>query len=117
LKSAPGLTRFSTWCFSGVFFERARFKCVREISFADSACNKAGVSSRETAKEYSLRRKPWVQVGNDPPQRGERGVLAHSLKPRRDKRRYGAPLGAEGEFLKLLNYQITQLLNSHVFTR
>jgi hypothetical protein len=52
-----------------------------------------------------------------PPQRGERGVLAHSLKPRRNKRRYGAPLGAEGELLKLFNYQITQLLNSHVFTR
>jgi len=52
-----------------------------------------------------------------PPEPGERGVLAHSLKPRRNKRRYGAPLGAEGEFLKLLNYQITQLLNSHVFTR
>jgi hypothetical protein len=54
------------------------------------------------------------------PQRGERGVLTHTLKPHRNKRRYDSPLGAEAEFLKLLNYQIIQLLNflnSYVFTR
>jgi hypothetical protein len=45
------------------------------------------------------------------PQRRERGVLTHTLTPRRIKRRYDAPLGAEGEFVKLLNYQITQLPN------
>jgi len=38
------------------------------------------------------------------PQRGERGVLTHTLKPRRNKRRYDAPLGAECEFVKLLNH-------------